>query len=313
MGEAAIVFNPVAGRGLGDAISARAEGQLAAAGWRVRRSPTRDRGGAATLARELAREVDLLVVAGGDGSLREAITGLGEERRRVEVGLIPLGNANVVARELGIPLDPDGALHVLEEQISRPMDLALARSPELGSRLFLAMVGIGWDADTVRLLDGIRRSRLGRIWYRLWADSAYGVAGLIAALQPHPPRLRLAADGERLAPCFRGLHLCNLRTYGKGMTMAPAAHPTSALIHYQARKRAAPPFLAWHLIAAQLGREVPACVSDYGAARRLAVTGAGAFPVQLDGDHWGSARELEVEILPAAVRIVAPSPPVTRP
>ncbi|MBW2274755.1 MAG: hypothetical protein JRG96_15920 [Deltaproteobacteria bacterium] len=306
MGEAVVIFNPVAGRGLGDALSARAETQLRAAGWRVRRIPTREHDGAEPLAREVAHEVDLLVVAGGDGSLREAIEGLGEERRRVEVGLLPLGNANVVARELEIPLEPEGSLRVLGEMRSRSMDLARARSPELGSRLVLAMVGIGWDAATVRLLDGIRHSRPGRVWYRLWADSAYVIAGLIAALWPRPPSLRLRADGSWLAPRFRGLQLCNLRTYGKGMSMAPDAHPASALIHYQARKRAALPFLAWHLIAAQLGRKVPTCISDYGAAKAAAVTSAEAFPAQIDGDYWGCARELEVEILPGALRIIAP-------
>jgi diacylglycerol kinase family enzyme len=251
--------------------------------------------------------VDLLVVAGGDGSLREAIEGLGAERGRVEVGLLPLGNANVVARELEIPLEPEGALRVLQEGSSRPMDLAMARSPALGSRLFLAMVGIGWDASTVRLLDGIRRSRLGRIWYRVWADSAYVVAGLLAALDLRPPKLRLRLGDRELPSRYRALLLCNLRSYGKGMAMTPDARPASGLIHYQARRRGALPFLAWQLIAAQLGRRVPPCVSDYGAAARVSVTGDRIFEAQIDGDYWGRADQLEVEILPAAVRIIAPS------
>jgi diacylglycerol kinase (ATP) len=308
MREAAIVFNPIAGSGRGDAVSARAESQLREAGWRVRRIPTRERGGAATIASEIAREIDLLVVAGGDGSLREAIEGLGEERRRVEIGLLPIGNANVVARELEIPLEPEGALRVLLEGSSQAMDLAIARSPELGTRLFLAMVGIGWDARTVHLLDGLRHTRLGRIWYRLWADSAYVLTGLLAALQLRPPGLQLRADGRGLAPRYRALQLCNLRTYGKGMAMAPDAHPASALLHYQARKRAFLPLIAWQLIAAQLGRRAPRFISDYGSATRLAVSSDQAFQAQIDGDYWGRIDQLEVEILPAAVRIITPTP-----
>jgi diacylglycerol kinase family enzyme len=95
------------------------------------------------------------------------------------------------------------------------------------------------------------------------------------------------------------------------MAMAPSAHPDSGLVHYQARKRWALPFLAWHLICAQLQREVPRFISDYGAANRVAVEGDQPFPVQIDGDYWGQVRGLEVEILPAAARIIAPrtSPP----
>ena len=53
--------------------------------------------------------------------------------------------------------------------------------------------------------------------------------------------------------------------------------------------------------------------SPHLTATRLAVTGDRAFHAQIDGDYWGRAVELEVEIMPGAVRIIAPSPPPARP
>ena len=173
--RAVVVYNPVAGSRQGSAVAADAEARLQANGWEVGSVPTTARGGAAEIAREVAGDVELLVVAGGDGSLREAIDGLGERRDSTLVGVVPIGNANIVARELGIPLDPGAAIRLLGEGQALAVDLGWVcfngESTGTPSRskgeaeLFLAVVGIGWDAETVMYLDRLRRSRWGRPWY----------------------------------------------------------------------------------------------------------------------------------------------------
>ncbi len=307
MKRAALLYNPVSGTGRAGAAATRAEAALRAAGWQVERLETTRPGHAETLARDCAASIDRLVVAGGDGSIREALTGLGEEARRVAVAVVPCGNANVVARELGIPLDPAAALALLEADAEdsevRRVDLARAN----GS-LFLAMVGLGWDARTVHGLARLRQTRVGAAWYRLWADSLWFVAGLLALFVWRRERLQLEVDGVALPRHYCAAVLANFRCYGKGWSMVPDARPDSGALHYQARKRFGVPFVVCQLLAAVFARRTPAFVSDHGAGRRIRVQATRNFGVQIDGDPAGTTRDLVVEIEPAAACFVVPRP-----
>jgi diacylglycerol kinase family enzyme len=301
MARAAVIFNPISGSGLGEAASIAAENSLCRDGWQVERIPTRDRSGAAPIARRLAEKVDLLVIAGGDGSIREVIEGLEDAAGHVKLGLVPAGNANVIARELGIPLAPDAAVGILSSETAVPVDLG-----SVNGELFLAMVGVGWDALTVRYLDCLRHSKLGSAWYRTWADSAYAAAGLVAAFHVRPPRFRLTCDGKMQTHHYCAALFCNVRNYGKGWAMAPEAHFQSGKLHFQARKRSSPLFLAWHVAAAALQKKSPRLISDYGTGEYLVVECERSFPVQADGDFKGYFKRLELSLDAAAVRILVP-------
>jgi diacylglycerol kinase (ATP) len=257
------------------------------------------------MAREVAKDVDLLVVVGGDGTLREAIEGLGEQGKRPTLGFVPTGNANVTARELEIPLDPREAMRILTEGKPVSIDLGVARWGD-ERQLFLAVVGIGWDATTVDYLDRLRHSSLGSVWYRTWADSAYLACGLAALLQWRPPRFRVTVDGEQLDRDFCGLHVCNFRTYAKGMAVAPDAHFQSRRLHYQARKYANPLAVAWHIAAAAAATKVPEWISSYGEGHGVGIQSTQRFRLQIDGDFKGHVTHLEVGVRPSATSILVP-------
>jgi diacylglycerol kinase (ATP) len=297
--EAAIIYNPVAGSGSSETVSALAEAHLVARGWKVQRLATRDESGAAPIARELGKRVERVVVVGGDGSLREVIEGLGGDAERIVIGVVPTGNANVLARELGISLVADEAIRLLSEGEPRAIDVGFAEG-----RIFLAMAGIGWDARVVRLMSRLRATRWGGAWYRLWADSAYALAGVWEALRPGAVALRLQSDGRDVGLSFRALVVSNTRVYGKGWSMVPDAHVTSGQLHYQGRRRSALPFVAWAVLAARFRRRAPPLISHYGAGRRLVVEADRDFPLQIDGDFRGFRRRFEAEVRVGAVRIL---------
>ena len=303
---AAVIYNPIAGGSRGTAVSVVVERRLGSAGWQVERAATTDRRGAAPLAAEVADRVERVVVVGGDGTLREVIEGLGAARATVAVGVVPMGNANVVAHELGIPIDPEGAIDVAIGRHTVDMDVGRARTDSFDG-LVLAVVGVGWDADTVQLLDRFRHTELGRRSYRLWADGLYGLAGSAAALRPHQPRFVVEVDGVPLPDGpFCAAFLCNLRTYGKRMAVTPDAHRASGRIHVQARRRSLAPFVLVQLVAAVAERRVPGSISAYADGTRVTVRGDDPFPVQVDGDPCGPTTCLEVEVLPGAVTMLAP-------
>lgn len=301
-----MIYNPVAGGSRGELASREAQLRLEASGFQVERIPTLDRAGAAPIAHKVATRVDRLVVVGGDGSVREAIEGLGHSRRHVPIGIVPQGNANVVARELDIPLDVGGASQVAASGTPRDIDLGFAKSNTFET-LFLAVVGIGWDADTVRSIDRIRHSAFGRRWYRTWADSLYVTSGLVEAFRPRRSRFTISVDGSSGGVSYCSAFLCNLRTYGKNMAVAPDAGPSTGRIHVQARKRASPPALVWQLASAAAGRRSPSFISDYDDGERIEVRALEeGFPVEIDGDYRGRASRLDVTVHPRGVRILAP-------
>ncbi|MEE2673325.1 MAG: diacylglycerol kinase family protein [Myxococcota bacterium] len=302
MKRAAIICNPVAGSGQATAMTERAREILASDGVAVEHVATRGPGETESLVRTRAGSIDLLLVAGGDGSIREAIAGLGDDRRRVPVAILPCGNANVVARELGVPQDAEAALEVLRSGVGTPIDVG-----RIGSELFLAMVGIGWDARAVHHLSRLRQTSLGRHWYRLWADSAYLVAGLAAAFDWPLGRVRITVDGQPAGPAYCALQVANFRNYGKGWAMVPDAHPLSARLHFQARKRAGPASILWQVLAAMSHRRAPHFISDHGDGKKLVVEADRPFAVQVDGDDRGSFTRVEIQIEPHAASILAPA------
>jgi len=109
---------------------------------------TQYRGHATELAHEAVKlGMDMVVAAGGDGTINDIIQALAG--RTTALGVIPLGTVNVWAREVGIPLQPDEACQVLIGGMRRRVDLGRA-----GSRYFLLMAGVGFDAEVARRVEG---------------------------------------------------------------------------------------------------------------------------------------------------------------
>ena len=191
MRRALILYNPTAGRGTGEATALLAGKVLESSGWEAELAPTQGPGDATRIGGEA--DVDRLIVVGGDGTLREAAEGVLAAGRTLELGFIPRGNANVVARELSIPLAVDGAVRTLVQGRPRAMDIVRANG-----RFVLAMVGLGYDARVVHSIHSARSRPRLRHWYRLHADSLYGVLGVGALLCRYPASFRVLADGEDL-------------------------------------------------------------------------------------------------------------------
>jgi diacylglycerol kinase family enzyme len=108
-------------------------------------------------ATELARglpDADAIVVFGGDGLLNEVLNGLS---RDAVVGLLPGGRTNVVARVLGVPLDPVEAARALSS--AKPLRISLGRA---NGRRFAFAAGLGFDAELVRRVDELGRRSDGR-------------------------------------------------------------------------------------------------------------------------------------------------------
>src|SRR5918996_812051 len=143
-GKTVIIGNPNAGRiRRGDHLKLYAE-ILRAGGLEMGVGPTEPPQHATELASLAGSR--LVVAAGGDGTINEVVNGL---VRDATLGILPLGTANVLARELGLPLKAEEACkRILSGERAR-MDLGVAIDHEGVERRFTCMAGMGLDAHAV--------------------------------------------------------------------------------------------------------------------------------------------------------------------
>ncbi|NKB87256.1 MAG: hypothetical protein GKS06_03425 [Acidobacteria bacterium] len=298
--KALIIVNPVAGEQRPLQIAENARAFLDGAGWEAEIRAT-ERGGHAT---ELARDrgaVDRVIVVGGDGTLRETVAGL--DGAPVPVGFIPTGKANVMARELGIPRTPAQAIRLLATGEPKAIDAGT-----VGERIFLAMVGVGYDGWVTSGVDAFRARPWGQWIYRHSGSTLlYVLAGIPALLRLRPTRARIEADGQQLSAAYPSLTISNAATYSIGWEMTPGARTDDGMLDHQANRRAAPWFVAWTIVASILKVRLPGLVATYGRARSYRVTADEPFRWQVDGDPMPPARELEIGLLPGHVQLIVPA------
>ena len=115
----------------------------------------------ATVRKAIERGCDLIVAAGGDGTVSAVANGVVGSPARM--GIIPLGTTNVLARELGIPLDLDDACDLLAGP-NRTADIDVMR---VGDNHYVTQIGIGVDALMIRDTPDEHKRRLGVAAY-LW-------------------------------------------------------------------------------------------------------------------------------------------------
>lgn len=221
--RACVIFNPAA---RGDkARQFRAQLDAIAANCALKK--TAAAGDARRLAAAAVGEgFELVVAAGGDGTLNEVLNGIGDVPdgfTRVCLGVLPLGTVNVFARELQLPRRVEAAWRIIERRQELRVDLAYAEFTTHGSperRYFAQLAGAGLDARAIELVSWPLKKRIGPL--------AYVIAGL-KALMGARPTIRVAAGTRQ----FSGelVLIGNGRLYGGDFEIQEGADLRDGLLH----------------------------------------------------------------------------------
>jgi len=124
MKRARIIYNPTSGRELFKRHLPEVLEKLEKAGYETSCHATTGAGDATNAARiAVERKYDLVIAAGGDGTINEVVNGLAEQEYRPTLGIIPVGTTNDFARAIGVPRNIDGACDVIVEGNSVPIDI----------------------------------------------------------------------------------------------------------------------------------------------------------------------------------------------
>ncbi len=195
-----LIVNPISGGGYSLKILPDVVGILEQSGCEVEVFKTSGRGDAQREASGVSDGYSAVVAMGGDGTINEVVHGLLDSGRDVPVGLIPLGTANVLARELGVPLDYKQACHVIAGGNTRRIDVARDEK-----RHFVLMAGIGFDAEVVRIIEAGRRGSISVF--------AYAMPILKTFWNYNYPRFSVEVDGRSLGEASGSMFISNARRY----------------------------------------------------------------------------------------------------
>jgi diacylglycerol kinase (ATP) len=293
-----IVFNPAAGAGRRRRL-ARALATLARLGLRPELAETERPGHATLLAREAAaRGVPMVVAAGGDGTIAEVATGIAGSA--AALGLLPLGTANVLASELGVPPAPERAAAVLAEGRSAVLRPGLASWPDGRRRLFVQMMGAGFDAAVVHRLDLDLKRRLGR--------GAYVVQSLRELARYRFPRFVAELDGAGGAEeSVVSAIVTKGRLYAGRHLLAPGARPAEPGFQVALFRRGGPGFaaLCGAALPFDLLPRVPGVVLRPALRIRLTARTGEEVPIQADGDPAGLL-PVSIEDAPGPITVRLP-------
>ncbi|MCF6178858.1 MAG: hypothetical protein L3J63_05640 [Geopsychrobacter sp.] len=234
-----------------------------------------------------AQDYDLVIAAGGDGTLNEVANGL--IGRNLPLAFLPLGTANVMALEMGIPTNIEAACAIALGGTRRKVHLA-----EIDGRLFLMMVGVGFDAAAVEAVSSSLKKNTGKF--------AYVVAGLQAFLFYRPKPLQIqTCEGEKIQ-AWHAI-ITNIRLYGGHFVMAEQGSlQTPGLIVCMADGEGRWALLLFWLRILLRGHLL-------GAVRRietneLILEGQGV-PLQVDGDKY-CGLPVRIRSLPDCLELVFP-------
>jgi|DewCreStandDraft_1066081.scaffolds.fasta_scaffold06146_3 YegS/Rv2252/BmrU family lipid kinase len=270
--RALVIVNPVARNLPSRRALARAAALLTEAGWQARWQETEAPGHATELAARAAHEGHRLVlVCGGDGTLREAACGLvGTD---TALAPIPAGTVNIWARETGIPLRAEAAVRTVLTGERRRVDLGRA-----DGRHFLLMAGVGLDGRIAARVDPRAKRRLGA--------TAYAITAVLESLRWRPLPVTVRADGELVSRDALMLVAANTRNYAGLVHVTPLARADDGLLDLCLFRGDGLRDIVLHALMVALGRHLRSPKVLYRQVQRLELEAASPLPMQLDGDPF---------------------------
>jgi YegS/Rv2252/BmrU family lipid kinase len=244
---------------------------------------------------EAQRAVDageIPVVMSGDGligGIGGALAGSG-----VPIGIVPGGRGNDLARVLGIPRDPAGAVAVLAAGHEREIDVG-----EVNGRRFLCVASFGFDSECNRIANETRLIK---------GNLVYAYSALRAMASWRPATFTVAADGaEPMSFTGYSVAVANSSAFGGGMFVAPHAKLDDGLFDvvvigeiskFDYVANLPKVFKGTHVDEDEV-TELPA------AGAEISVSADRAFAIYADGEHLADL-PATLRVLPRALRVIAP-------
>lgn len=269
------------------------EEYLCAKGFSIRKSLSKSMPDVCELATKAAidEQCGLVVVAGGDGTVREAANGLEGSGKRLMI--LPCGTENLLANELGLEREIKWLINVFEHGDERMLDLGSANG-----RCFTSVTGFGFDGDIVKRVNDRRKGNIKHIDY---------VQPILETFRKHEfPVLKVVVDGEEIFNEAGLLFVGNISRYAIGLQILHNADFGDGLLDVCIYKCSSRLRLIKHSALTALKLHADAGDVIYRQCKSVYISSPNDnVRTEIDGDP-GPALPMKIDVIPHAVKVLVP-------
>ncbi len=248
------------------------------------------------------RGFDAVLACGGDGTINEAAQGLvGTE---VALGVLPGGSTNVLARSLGVPMDPVEATAYVASRI-RSGSVRRINVGRTNSRYFLFSTGMGLDAEVVRRVEADPE---GKAKDHDWLFMRHAITAAFTKYRGIDPMITISADGSEpvkgvLAVCCNGspftyfkkwpVDICPEANLDEGLDILSLSHVRAGTI----------PRILWGVLVSR-GHIDWKNTNYRHDVKTVTLSSDEPLPVQVDGDYIGEMTDADIELVPSGLGLL---------
>jgi diacylglycerol kinase (ATP) len=254
------------------------------------------KGGAEELAREALDEgCEIIVAAGGDGTINEIINGMADDFQRARLGILPVGTANDFARSINIPNNLEGALEVLAAAHTMTVDVVRVTSDV--SRHFINVSACGFSGQVdEKLTDEMKKT---------WGPLAYIRTSLDLLPDLTEYRTRIQFDDEEFDEVAAyNIVVANARYVGGGIPIAPQAQLDDGFFDVMILPSLTASQLAIVVPLILLGQHTESELLLFRRARKFSMDSRPGMWFNIDGELVGN-EAAAYEIIPGALQVIA--------
>ena len=290
--RARLIYNPSSGREEGKKRLPDILQRLDAAGIEATTHATEGEGDATLSAIDaIDNGYELIIAAGGDGTLNEVIEGMAQRDKRPPLGIIPLGTTNDFARAIGIPKNWEEACDIIIRQNARPVDLGRANDKH-----FINIAGGGSLTELTYEVPSRLKTMIGQLAYYM-----KGLEKMIFQLRPMRLELKIEGHGE-FNDDFMLFLITNTNSVGGFEKLAPGASIDDGLLDVLLVKKCnIAEFIRLAALALR-GEHVLDSNVIHLRSNRIEVTSPDHVQLNLDGE-FGGALPAVFEVLPGHLEI----------
>ncbi|MBQ8833857.1 MAG: diacylglycerol kinase family lipid kinase [Oscillospiraceae bacterium] len=287
------VMNPVSGQKRANRYFLDIVSLFNRAGYEVSVHVTGGQGDARQVVANRAREMDLVVCCGGDGTLNETISGLLQSYTDVPVGYIPAGSTNDFASSLKLPGSILQAAQTIIEGEPVPYDVG-----KFGSRYFSYVASFGAFTRTSYVTPQNVKNALGH--------TAYVLSGIQELSQIRREHIRIEVEDYVIEDDFLFGAICNSTSVGGILTLDPKqvdmGDGLMELLLVRMPRNLTE--ITECIQAVQAGRYNDCDMITFGSARKMTIYADPDMPWTLDGEREEGHSEVTVENLHHAIRLM---------
>ncbi|MFC5713960.1 diacylglycerol kinase [Thalassorhabdus alkalitolerans] len=276
MKTARVIYNPTAGREQTKKQLAYILDRLETAGFEASAHMTKREGCAKEAARKAGEKgYDVVIAAGGDGTIFEVVNGLAELPYRPKLGLIPAGTTNDLARALGIHgNDIEKTCDVLCDDYTKPVDIG-----KVGNQYFVNIAAAGKLTELTYDTPSKLKTMMGQL--------AYYVKGFEKLRSLNPQHVRIEYDGKLFEDEIMMFLICNTNSVGGFEKLCPQASYNDGMFDLIIVKKMNLPEFVRLGGQALNGEHIHHDKIVYVQANRIKVYVEGDMQLNLDGEFGG--------------------------